>query len=41
MSLNEIQHTVEESLDWRGWVSEHPWETVGLGVAVGFYLGLR
>ena len=40
-SLDDIQHTVQERLDWRGWVDEHPWETVGIGFAVGFYLGLR
>jgi ElaB/YqjD/DUF883 family membrane-anchored ribosome-binding protein len=40
-SLDEIQVSVQETLDWRGWVDEHPWETVGIGVAVGFYLGLR
>lgn len=40
-SLDDIQVSVQETLDWRGWVDEHPWETVGIGLAIGFYLGLR
>lgn len=40
-SLGELQTSVEESLDWRGWVADHPLEAVGIGFAFGFYLGLR
>lgn len=40
-SLDEIQDTVQDSLDWRGWVADNPWQAVGVGLAVGFYMGLR
>ena len=40
-NLGEIQHSVEETLDWRGWVHDHPWTTVGVAFGVGFYLGFR
>jgi ElaB/YqjD/DUF883 family membrane-anchored ribosome-binding protein len=41
VSLDEIEHTVREQLDWRGWVDDHPWQTVAIGFGIGFYLGLR
>lgn len=40
-SLGDIQLNLEESLDWRAWVDEHPRELVGIGLALGFYLGVR
>lgn len=40
-SLEALQDEVEESLDWKGWVSDNPWKAVGVAAAVGFYLGLR
>ncbi|QDG53161.1 hypothetical protein FIV42_21165 [Persicimonas caeni] len=40
-SLDDIQVSVQETLDWKAWVSDHPWQAVGIGFAVGFYLGLR
>src|SRR5690554_4524683 len=40
-SLDDIQLNLEETLDWRAWVDEHPRELVGIGLALGFYLGVR
>lgn len=40
-SLTDIQTNVEETLNWRGWIEENPWKTVGVAFGVGFFLGLR
>ncbi len=40
-SLDDIQHSVEQTMDWQGWVAENPWKAVGYAFAVGFYLGIR
>lgn len=40
-SLDDIQLNIEETLDWRAWVDSHPRELVGIGLALGFYLGVR
>lgn len=40
-SLDDIQYNIEETLDWRAWVDEHPRELVGIGLVLGFYLGVR
>lgn len=40
-SLVDIQTSVEGSLDWRGWVDDHPWQAIGIAFGVGFYLGMR
>lgn len=37
--LEDFQEEVEESLDWRHWVQEHPWQTVGFAFAIGFLWG--
>lgn len=38
-SLEGLQNEVEEATDWKGWIVEHPWETVGVAFALGFLLG--
>ena len=38
-SIVEFQDEFEETLDWRRWVREHPWETVGVAFAIGFLWG--
>lgn len=40
-SLDDIQDSLEQTLDWRAWVQQHPRELIGLGFALGFYLGVR
>lgn len=37
--LDDFQEEVEETLDWRHWVRERPWHSVGLAFALGFLLG--
>lgn len=39
--LTDIQTEVQEHLDWRGWVEDNPWKTVGIAFGVGVVLGLR
>ncbi|MGM0555658.1 MAG: glycine zipper domain-containing protein [Myxococcota bacterium] len=39
--FTDIQTNVEESLDWKGWVEDNPWKTVGIAFGVGFFMGLR
>ncbi|NND02493.1 MAG: hypothetical protein HKN91_06880 [Acidimicrobiia bacterium] len=38
-SIEELQHEVDETLDWRRWVREHPWQTVGVAFAIGYLFG--
>lgn len=38
-SIEELQHEVDETLDWRRWVREHPWQTVGVAFALGYLFG--
>lgn len=40
-SLDDIETTVRDKLDWRGVVADHPYKTVGIGFAIGLYLGIR
>lgn len=40
-SLGDLQDQVETSLDWRAWVAENPWKTVGCAFALGALLGLK
>lgn len=40
-SLDQVRSEVQQAVDWRGWVEEHPWESVGLAFGVGFILGFR
>lgn len=40
-SLDDIQLEVEEQLDWKGWIAENPWPSVGIAFALGLYLGIR
>jgi ElaB/YqjD/DUF883 family membrane-anchored ribosome-binding protein len=39
--FTDIQTDVEDRLDWKGWVEDNPWKTVGIAFGVGFMLGLR
>lgn len=38
-SIVEFQDEFEETFDWRRWVRDHPWETVGAAFAIGFLWG--
>lgn len=38
-SIDHLQEEIDETIDWRGWVKEHPWQTVGVAFALGFLLG--
>lgn len=38
-SLGELQEELVDSVDWRGWVADHPWQTVGMAFALGFLVG--
>lgn len=38
-SLGDLQTEFEETIDWRRWVREHPWQTVGVSFAIGYLWG--
>ena len=38
-SIEDLQDEIEETFDWRAWVREHPWQTVGAAFAIGFLWG--
>ena len=38
-SIDNLQEEIEETIDWRGWVKENPYKTVGMAFALGFLLG--
>ena len=38
-SIGGLQDEIEETFDWKGWVADHPWQTVGAAFAIGFLLG--
>lgn len=40
-SLDQLRFEMQEAVDWRAWVEEHPWETVGIAFGVGFMIGFR
>ncbi|MFW5966186.1 MAG: hypothetical protein ACOCV2_01655 [Persicimonas sp.] len=40
-SLDDIEATVRDKLDWRSVVADHPYKTIGVGFAIGLYLGIR
>ena len=37
----EVSYRVEQALDWRQWVYDHPTKTVGIAFGLGLYFGLR
>ncbi len=40
-SLAELHTQVEENLDWKRWVEEHPLECAGAAFFVGLLIGAR
>ena len=38
---SELTHRVEDALDWRQWVHDHPHTAVGIAFGIGLYLGIR
>lgn len=38
ISYNALER-VSEARNWRSWVRSNPWKAVGIGLAVGFYVG--
>ena len=40
-SLETLHDEVERRTDWRGWVREHPLESVGVAFFVGLVVGAR
>lgn len=39
--LASVRQDVEYSLDWRSWVRQYPWQSVGIAFGAGFILGLK
>ncbi len=37
--LQEVKSKLERLKDWKGIVRDYPWQTVGVSMALGFYLG--
>ncbi|MFB6264402.1 MAG: YqjD family protein [Bradymonadaceae bacterium] len=40
-SLDRVRSELRSKTDWRQWVEDHPWESVGIAFGIGFYLGFR
>jgi ElaB/YqjD/DUF883 family membrane-anchored ribosome-binding protein len=40
-SVELLEHRLQERLDWRAWVRNHPVEAVGIAFGVGVLLGAR
>ncbi len=40
-SVGLIEQRLHERLDWRGWVRDHPVESVGIAFGIGVLLGAR
>jgi hypothetical protein len=38
-TLGELRGAMSSELDWRTWVTRHPWPTLGLAMLVGLRLG--
>lgn len=38
-SIEGLQTEIDDTIDWKRWVRDHPWETVGAAFALGFLLG--
>lgn len=38
--LERVGDEARARLDWKQWIAAHPWQSVGLGFAVGLYFGL-
>lgn len=38
-SVEGLQTEIDETIDWKRWVRDHPWQTVGVAFALGFLLG--
>ncbi len=38
-SIEGLQDEIDETMDWKRWVGDHPWETVGAAFVLGFLWG--
>lgn len=40
-ALQDVQDSVQDTLDWKLWVKNNPKTTIGIALGIGFLLGTR